>query len=378
MPLLARNLFLKLCKFETMNRYEPYKALNHPWITRSTKSQIPMTIIEEYNMSEKIKVFRGLVSTPLALIILKKYFDNKKEHNQNQNKSMKIICKNLSRTIDNNAIPYSNLKDKYLLKTDIKKRNKVFFSDINNNINFTNTEEDKAKEKSKEKPKSKEKDKKIGKNKLVSLNIDTNNLKVVKNLNKNKEFQTTSNKNFFIKTGLIYHNNKNSININENNLDMKLTVRTNSSKENIKLKETLRISKLKKNQKKSAAHMIINNMKISKEKSNINIYKNRLFLSEKKNNMDNYMKSNIINLKNNRLLLNKHIIIESKNKNKNNSNDIRKNNNENTAIISDKNRYNNFNTKINLQMKFRESPYKLNNTKYKGNHNLIKEVFNND
>lgn len=337
-----------------------------------------MTIIEEYNMSEKIKVFRGLVSTPLALIILKKYFDNKKEHNQNQNKSMKIICKNLSRTIDNNAIPYSNLKDKYLLKTDIKKRNKVFFSDINNNINFTNTEEDKAKEKSKEKPKSKERDKKIGKNKLVSLNIDTNNLKVVKNLNKNKEFQTTSNKNFFIKTGLIYHNNKNSININENNLDMKLTVRTNSSKENIKLKETLRISKLKKNQKKSAAHMLINNMKISKEKSNINIYKNRLFLSEEKNNMDNYMKSNIINLKNNRLLLNKHIIIKSKNKNKNNSNDIRKNNNENTAIISDKNRYNNFNTKINLQMKFRESPYKLNNTKYKGNHNLIKEVFNND
>jgi serine/threonine protein kinase len=378
MPLLARNLFLKLCKFETMNRYEPYKALNHPWITRSTKSQIPMTIIEEYNMSEKIKVFRGLVSTPLALIILKKYFDNKKEHNQNQNKSMKIICKNLSRTIDNNAIPYSNLKDKYLLKTDIKKRNKVFFSDINNNINFTNTEEDKAKEKSKEKPKSKEKEKKLRKNKLVLLNIDTNNLKVVKNFNKNKEFQTISNKNFFIKTGLIYHNNKNSININENNLDMKLTVRTNSSKENIKLKETLRISKLKKNQKKSAAHMLINNMKISKEKSNINIYKNRLFLSEKKNNIDNYMKSNIINLKNNRLLLNKHIIIESKNKNKNNSNDIRKNNNENTAIISDKNRYNNFNTKINLQMKFRESPYKLNNTKYKGNHNLIKEVFNND
>ena len=124
--------------------------------------------------------------------------------------------------------------------------------------------------------------------------------------------------------------------------------------------------------------MLMNNMKISKEKSNINIYKNRLFLSEKKNNMDNYIKSNMINLKNNKLLLNKHIIIESKNKNKNNSNDIRKNNNENTAIISDKTRYNNFNTKINLQMKFRESPYKLTNTKYKGNHNLIREVFNND
>ena len=57
----ARNLFLGLCKFETMNRYDPYKALNHPWITLSTKSQIPMTTTEEYNMSEKIKVFRELV-----------------------------------------------------------------------------------------------------------------------------------------------------------------------------------------------------------------------------------------------------------------------------------------------------------------------------
>ena len=105
---------------------------------------------------------------------------------------------------------------------------------------------------------------------------------MVKSLNKNKEFQTTSDKIFFIKTGLIYHNNKNSININENNLDIKLTVRTNSTKDNIKLKEALRISKLKKNRKKSAAHMFINNMKISKEKNNINIYKNRLFLIEKK------------------------------------------------------------------------------------------------
>jgi serine/threonine protein kinase len=69
MPLLARNLFLKLCKFEAMNRYEPYKALNHPWITRCTKSQIPMTLLEEYSKSEKIKIFRGLLSTPLALII---------------------------------------------------------------------------------------------------------------------------------------------------------------------------------------------------------------------------------------------------------------------------------------------------------------------
>ena len=132
--------------------------------------------------------------------------------------------------------------------------------------------------------------------------------------------------------------------------------------------------------------MIMNNMKISKEKDKINLNSNnksKVFFSEKKNsniNNDNNLQSNIINFKSNKLILNKHIIIESKNKNKNHSNDIRKNNNENTnlGVISDRSRYNNFNTKINLQLKFRESTNKFNNTKYKGNPNLIKEVFNSD
>lgn len=73
MPLLARNLFLKLCKYESIFRYQAYKALNHPWITRSTKSQIPMTILEEYNKSDKINTFHALLSSVVSLVILKKY-----------------------------------------------------------------------------------------------------------------------------------------------------------------------------------------------------------------------------------------------------------------------------------------------------------------
>ena len=72
MPLLARNLFLKLCKFEPIFRFEVYRALNHPWITRSAKNQIPMTILEEYNQSDKIKTFQALLSSVVSLAILKK------------------------------------------------------------------------------------------------------------------------------------------------------------------------------------------------------------------------------------------------------------------------------------------------------------------
>ena len=74
MPLLARNLFLKLCKYEPLFRYEPYKALRHPWITRSVKSQIPMTLLEEYNKSEKIHIFKALLTTTMALVLIKKKF----------------------------------------------------------------------------------------------------------------------------------------------------------------------------------------------------------------------------------------------------------------------------------------------------------------
>ena len=74
MPLLARNLFLKLCKYEPLFRYEPYKALRHPWITRSVNSQIPMTLLEEYNKSEKIQIFKALLTSTLALVLIKKKY----------------------------------------------------------------------------------------------------------------------------------------------------------------------------------------------------------------------------------------------------------------------------------------------------------------
>jgi hypothetical protein len=58
---LARNLFLKLCKIEKHRRIEIYKALSHPWITRSAKSQIPMTIIESCMKKEMIYKFKFVI-----------------------------------------------------------------------------------------------------------------------------------------------------------------------------------------------------------------------------------------------------------------------------------------------------------------------------
>ena len=77
MPLLARNLFLKLCKYDPNFRYEPFKALKHPWITRSKYSEIPLTILEEYNKIDKIINFKAMLSTSIALIIIKNKYKMK-------------------------------------------------------------------------------------------------------------------------------------------------------------------------------------------------------------------------------------------------------------------------------------------------------------
>ena len=77
MPLLSRNLFLKLCKYDPILRYGPYKALRHPWITRSNNSQIPMTLLEEYSKSDKIDNFKALLATGIALIMIKNKYNIK-------------------------------------------------------------------------------------------------------------------------------------------------------------------------------------------------------------------------------------------------------------------------------------------------------------
>ena len=132
MPLLARNLFLKLCKFESNNRFQAHKALNHPWITRSTKSQIPMTILEEYNKSDKIKTFHSLLSSIVSLVILKNYFKLKKKKEEIEKNNS--YYENYERTsIKNNGLRQlinMNLPDKYMILSSMKKSSKLLFSDL--------------------------------------------------------------------------------------------------------------------------------------------------------------------------------------------------------------------------------------------------------
>ena len=65
-PIIARNLFLKMCKYEPCFRYDVNKSLNHPWITRENKN-IPLTVIDNLLKTDKIMTFKEMLITMIFL-----------------------------------------------------------------------------------------------------------------------------------------------------------------------------------------------------------------------------------------------------------------------------------------------------------------------
>ena len=353
MPLLARNLFLKLCKFEPLFRYSINKALLHPWITRSSKSPIPLTIFEEYSKSDKIKTFKQLLCSMICLAgIKKKYFKRKRKK--------KEICKNnsyydnLDKTYMkgnsglNNQLMNINKKDKYLLLTSMKKHSRFFSGDSID-------------------------EKRVSPNKINLINSTLFNIKTTKNINKIKSPLIYPRPMFFIQNGIQLknnndnNNNNNLIENNNNNYESNSILKTQSFKENknkekkkkVKLKSNMKYQRMKSN----SVHVIFDNIK-DKEKDKekeINNNKDKESIdiktiltnngSKKRNNLLAGLNSASKSSKNNshKLFLKKHIVIESKNKNI--FVDTKKNNNSCTLSANKNNNEENGVNNINLQMK---------------------------
>ena len=386
MPLLARNLFLKLCKFEPIFRYEVYKALNHPWITRCAKSQIPMTILEEYNKSDKIKTFQALLSSVVSLAILKKFLKikRKKEEFSKNNSYYENLEKTSIRKNSVYQVFNMNMQDKHMLLASMKKNSNYLFGDSidekrNNPV------------------------KKMG-----AVNTTLFNIKSTKNANKRAEPPILSKPNYFVKTGMTYNRSNKE---NNNNKEMRASLRTDSSKENDKQKEQQQknISKSKthskyRQMKSSSGHILINNINQNKAMKDNN---NTIQISTRKSSNNIRMNLNNPNKLSNRIFLKKHIVIESKNKNM--VNDTRKNNNSYNSCNNNKNNvdgnsgnnnYNDINNKnnknsinfqnnIKFQIKDKINEFKdynqisnyqnnFNAVKYKSKNLVLREVFNNN
>ena len=373
MPLLARNLFLKLCKFEPIFRYPINKALSHPWITRSSKSQIPLTIYEEYNKNDKIKTFKQLLFSMICLSTIKKNLFRKKKKKKDISKNNsyyenleKTFLKGNNLNINNNNL---NKKDKYFFLTNIKKSLKQFFLDNNDEK----------------------------KNQQINHNIINShllNIKSTKYIKKIKSPMLSPNPVFFPKNEINFKYNGNNIDENGDNYQPNLILQTQLFKENNenskeRKKQTKSKTQAKYNKIKSNSERIfLNKVKLfqkSSEKKEKDLNDNNKTIqingrTKKKNNLlpglNSANKSNK-NYNNPKIFLNKHIVIESKNKNI--RGDSRKNNN--SAISG-----NNDDNKNNSQIKNKLKEIKNNNnfqkiqneTKNPSKFYFLRNVFNNN
>ena len=376
MPLLARNLFLKLCKFEPIFRYPINKALSHPWITRSSKSQIPLTIYEEYNKNDKIKTFKQLLFSMICLSTIKKNLFRKKKKKKDISKNNsyyenleKTFLKGNNLNINNNNL---NKKDKYFLLTNIKKSLKQFFLDNNDEK----------------------------KNQQINHNIINShllNIKSTKYIKKIKSPMLSPSPVFFPKNEINFKYNGNNIDENGDNYQPNLILQTQLFKENNenskeRKKQTKSKTQAKYNKIKSNSERIfLNKVKLfqkSSEKKEKDLNDNNKTIqingrTKKKNNLlpglNSANKSNK-NYNNPKIFLNKHIVIESKNKNI--RGDSRKNNN---SAISGNNDDNKNNSQIKNKLKEIKNNNNKNNfqkiqneTKNPAKFYFLRNVFNNN
>jgi hypothetical protein len=83
-PLVARNIFLKMCKYEPCFRYNVTKSLSHPWITRKNIN-IPLNVIEDFMKEEKIKNFKEMLISMIFVKQFKKIFNFRIVETENNN-----------------------------------------------------------------------------------------------------------------------------------------------------------------------------------------------------------------------------------------------------------------------------------------------------
>jgi len=125
-PIIARNFFLKLCKYEPFFRYNITRALNHPWIQRINR-KIPLTVFEDVERENKIKNFKNMLASFICLRQLKMFF---RKNNKNKTcRTDKTKCALLYKyklmspilNLDKQIFNFNNIKDNIKPKEEATK-----------------------------------------------------------------------------------------------------------------------------------------------------------------------------------------------------------------------------------------------------------------
>ena len=138
-PIIARNFFLKLCKYEPFFRYNITRALNHPWIERINR-KIPLTVIEDVERENKIKNFKSMLTSFICLRQLKMFF--RRNNKIKTCRTIKTKCSLLYKyklmspllNLDKQIFNLNNMKDNIKQKEEISKEGTTKLPPIFNSL----------------------------------------------------------------------------------------------------------------------------------------------------------------------------------------------------------------------------------------------------
>ena len=94
---LAKNIFLRLTKFNITMRYTASEALRHPWITRLNKTLIPMTLQDKIENMEIERNFRSKIG---MMIFMSNVSDAQSYFENNEFKEYKNLLSRVTRKIE--------------------------------------------------------------------------------------------------------------------------------------------------------------------------------------------------------------------------------------------------------------------------------------
>ncbi len=113
-PNLARNLFMKLCKFQQSFRYNANKGLKHPWIQRNINNEkIPLSLFENLEKIDKLKNFKSMISVTMffnLFINSNKNMINKNNDNYLRNNLKSPFDKSTGRKVRIHLFSYKKKK----------------------------------------------------------------------------------------------------------------------------------------------------------------------------------------------------------------------------------------------------------------------------
>ena len=126
---LAKDFFLKLCSYPPNNRYDAQTALQHPWLTRNSRDEIPLTKTEEVMSYAREVDLRKAMRIAYFTAQMKLQFQNQARVQEEQTKHPESTMTSYSNTFPIMIYPSEFQSEGFLKYKELLLKNSSSYQD---------------------------------------------------------------------------------------------------------------------------------------------------------------------------------------------------------------------------------------------------------